>query len=103
MKSFKNVEIFSISVVDGKLTAVISFQSINPDTDNLTDGYDTLVVPINIRAVQLSSEGNPLVNQSEKENLCSICEKKLNEPASYYPCGNCGEITKPKEETPVSL
>lgn len=102
MENFKNIEIFSISVIEGKLTAVISFQRANPDSNNLTDGYDTLVVPINIREVQLSSDGNPLVNQSVRKNLCSMCEKELNEP-TYYSCGNCGEIVKPKQETPISL
>lgn len=70
MTNLKNMEIISLSTVDGRLTALLSYQ--NPEVADLNNGFDTVEVPVNIRSVQLSVRGNVLVNQSVKNDAVAV-------------------------------
>jgi hypothetical protein len=65
MKNLKNIEVFHIETATEGTFAHISFQD-ESYLDSITDGYDTIKVPLNLRPIQVSSRGNTLVNQSVK-------------------------------------
>ena len=62
--NIQNVEVFNIETKADGLYAHISFQDINK-IDDINHGYDYMCVPIKPRLVQMSTHGNPMVNQSE--------------------------------------
>lgn len=75
MANIKNMEIIQLNTVDGKLQAIVSFQ----DTSKIGDfnnGYDTIRVPVNIRELQLSYHGNPLINQSVENIVDAVSENQ---------------------------
>lgn len=65
MDNIENIELIQINTVNGKLYATLSFQDLNKLTDP-NNGYNTVMVPVNIRELQLSVRGNILVDQSIK-------------------------------------
>ena len=71
MKELRDIEIINILTKEGKLVALISYQNLN-HVENMTNGYDTIEVPINPREIQLSSRGNMLVNQSTKSESVNV-------------------------------
>lgn len=62
MENLTNMEIINISTKNGKLIALMSYQ--NTERKDVNYGFDTIEVPINLREIQLSVNGNMLVNQS---------------------------------------
>lgn len=66
MKNFKNIEIISIDF--DKREALISYQDPNKVAD-INNGYDTAIVPINLREIQYSARGNMLIDQSVKPDI----------------------------------
>jgi len=78
MKTFENLEIIQLNTIDGKLMATLSYRNLY-GICNLNNGFSTVVVPVNIRKLQLSSRGNILVDQSIKsESLAN----ETNHPAT---------------------
>jgi hypothetical protein len=65
MKDLENLEIINISTKKGKSVALVSFQDISK-IENLSNGYDTMEIPINPREIQTSIRENMLVDQSVK-------------------------------------
>ncbi len=63
MGKLKNFELISIDTQ--KMEAIVSFQN-EDNQSNINNGYDFLVVPINLRPIQYSSRGTMLINQSIK-------------------------------------
>ena len=63
MKNIENLEIIELFTVDGKLTAMLSYQNLD-EIDNINNGYNIVNVPVNIRELKRSIRGNILVNQS---------------------------------------
>ncbi len=64
MKNLNNVEIINLSIVDGKLVAIVSYY--DPEVKDLNNGYNIVEIPVNIRELQKSVRGNVLVDQSVK-------------------------------------
>ncbi len=65
MDNLINFEVFHIETKDGKLFAHISFQNID-NIGDLNNGYESKIIPVNLREIQFSSFENYLVNQSVK-------------------------------------
>lgn len=70
MKNITNIEIIQLSFIDGKHTALLSFQ--DTSVDDLNEGYSTIEVPVNLREIQLSHRGNMLVNQSVRSEPVAV-------------------------------
>ena len=65
MNNIENLEVIQLNTnKEGELIATISYQ--DTKVQDLNNGYSIIDVPVNIRALQLSSRGNVLVNQSVK-------------------------------------
>jgi len=65
MKNIENLEVIQLNTnKKGKLIATISYQ--DTTIQDLNNGYSIIDVPVNIKALQLSSRGNVLVDQSTK-------------------------------------
>ena len=65
MKNIENLEVIQLNTnKEGKLIATISYQ--DTTVQDLNNGYSIIDVPVNVRALQLSSRGNVLVDQSVK-------------------------------------
>ena len=61
----KNIEVIQLNTnKEGKLIATISYQ--DTTVQDLNNGYSIIDVPVNVRALQLSSRDNILVDQSVK-------------------------------------
>jgi hypothetical protein len=65
MKNLANIEVFHIEITDEGTFAHISFQDLD-NTESITDGYDNIRVPMNLRPIQKSVRDNMLVDQSVK-------------------------------------
>lgn len=68
MKNLTNIEVFHIETKENGMYAHISFQNLD-NIDDVNNGYDWKVIPINPREVQLSAHDNPLVDQSVKNHV----------------------------------
>lgn len=68
----KNAEIISFETRDGKLYALLSYQTENIEKYNVNNGFDTIEVPVNLRPLQYSPRGNILVNQSITQDV--VCK-----------------------------
>jgi len=68
MKNYAEVEVFYIEEPNenNEMFAWISFKDPEWNGEDPTDGYNNIRVPVNLRSIQLSSRGNILTNQSEK-------------------------------------
>ena len=65
MKNIENLEVIQLNTnEEGKLIARISYQ--DTTVQDLNNGYSIIDVPVNVRALQLSSRDNVLVDQSVK-------------------------------------
>jgi hypothetical protein len=65
MKNIENIEVIQLNTnKEGKLIATISYQ--DTTVQDLNNGYSIIDAPVNIRAFQLSSRDNVLVDQSIK-------------------------------------
>jgi hypothetical protein len=65
MKNIENLEVIQLNTnKEGKLIATISYQ--DTTVQDLNNGYSIIDVPVNVRALQLSSRDNILVDQSVK-------------------------------------
>ena len=65
MKNIENLEVIQFYTnKKGKLTATISYQ--DTTVQDLNNGYSIIDVPVNVRALQLNSRNNILVDQSVK-------------------------------------
>ena len=65
MKNIENLEVIQLNTnKEGKLIATISYQ--DTTVQDLNNGYSIIDVPVNVRAWQLSSRDNILVDQSVK-------------------------------------
>ena len=65
MKNIENLEVIQLNTIkEGKLIATISYQ--DTTVQDLNNGYSIIDVPVNVRALQLSSRDNILVDQSVK-------------------------------------
>jgi hypothetical protein len=65
MKNIENLEVSQLNTnKEGKLIATISYQ--DTTVQDLNNGYSIIDVPVNVRALQLSSRDNILVDQSVK-------------------------------------
>ena len=65
MKNIENLEMIQLNTnKKGKLIATISYQ--DTTVQDLNNGYSIIDVPVNVRALQLSSRDNILVDQSVK-------------------------------------
>jgi len=62
MTNISNLEIIQLQTVNGKLIALLSYRDAN--VEDLSCGYSTIYIPVNIRELQYSVYGNLLVNQS---------------------------------------
>lgn len=72
MKNLTNIEVFHIETTEEGTFAYISFQDLN-NIDSITDGYENVRVPMNLRPIQKSSRGNMLVDQTVKqEGIASL-------------------------------
>ena len=65
MENLENIEVFNIQTTKEGSFAWISYRDLN-NTDNLNNGYSCKRVPLNLRAIQLSSRDNVLTDQSVK-------------------------------------
>ncbi len=65
MKNLTDIEVFNIEITEKGTFAHISFQDLG-NTNNITNGYDSIRVPMNLRPIQLSPRDNMLVDQSVK-------------------------------------
>lgn len=54
-----------ISIQDGK--AYISYRDLNDVSGMPNNGYNNIIIPVNLRELQYSSRGNLLTDQSIKE------------------------------------
>lgn len=65
MKNIENLEVIQLNTnKEGKLIATISYQ--DTTVQDLNNGYSIIDVPVNVRALKLSSRDNILVDQSVK-------------------------------------
>lgn len=65
MKNIENLEVIQLNTnKEGKLIATISYQ--DTTVQDLNNGYSIIDLPVNVRALQLSSRDNILVDQSVK-------------------------------------
>lgn len=65
MKNIENLEVVQLNTnKEGKLIATISYQ--DTTVQDLNNGYSIIDVPVNVRALKLSSRDNILVDQSVK-------------------------------------
>ena len=65
MKNIENLEVIQLNTnKEGKLIATISYQ--DTTVQDLNNGYSIIDVPVNVRALKLSSRDNILVDQSAK-------------------------------------
>ena len=65
MKNIENLEVIQLNTnKEGKLIATISYQ--DTTVQDLNNDYSIIDVPVNVRALQLSSRDNILVDQSVK-------------------------------------
>ncbi|MDA3906425.1 MAG: hypothetical protein PF484_10145 [Bacteroidales bacterium] len=65
MKNIENLEVIQLNTnKEGKLIATISYQ--DTTVQDLNNGYAIIDAPVNVRALQLSSRDNVLVDQSVK-------------------------------------
>jgi hypothetical protein len=71
MDNLINFEVFHIETKDGKLFAHISFQNID-NIGDLNNGYESKIIPVNLREIQFSSFDNYLVNQSVKVESMAV-------------------------------
>ena len=78
MKNFNNVEVISLSVKNGKLVALLSYQDKEQSETFPNNGYDTIEVPVNIRDIQMSANGNFLVDQSVKDYQTVVANNETN-------------------------
>lgn len=68
MENIKDLEVFHIEITDEGCFAYLSYQD-EKYHNNMTNGYNHIRVPMNLRPIQLSSRGNTLVNQSIKNDV----------------------------------
>lgn len=71
MENIEELEVFRIETKDSKLVAHISYRdtSVLNSFEEVNNGYRSIVVPINLRDIQVSARGNYLVNQSVKHQV----------------------------------
>jgi hypothetical protein len=67
MKNLTEIEVFHIETTEKGTFAHISFRDLN-NTDSVTNGYEHIRVPMNLRPIQLSVRDNVLVDQSVKND-----------------------------------
>lgn len=72
MKNLSNIEVFHIETTEEGIFAHISLRDLD-NTDNVNNGYFHIIVPMNLRPIQLSSRGNVLVDQSVKSYQDAKC------------------------------
>ena len=85
MKNLNNVEVINLRTEGGKLIATISYQDPSKADEALTNGYDWIEVPVNLRDLEVSPRGNLLVDQSAKvldwdPDACAFVEKRIQGP-----------------------
>ena len=75
MKNIENLEVIQLNTnKDGKLIATISYQ--DTTVKDLNNGYSIINVPVNVRALQLSSRDNVLVDQSAKGEEVAVANER---------------------------
>jgi len=75
MKNIENLEVIQLNTnKEGKLIATISYQ--DTTVQDLNNGYSIIDVPVNVRALQLSSRDNILVDQSVKGEYVSVANER---------------------------
>jgi len=75
MKNIENLEVIQLNTnKEGKLIAIISDQ--DTTVQDLNNGYSIIDVPVNVRALQLSSRDNILVDQSVKGEYVSVANER---------------------------
>ena len=75
MKNIKNLEVIQLNTnKEGKLIATISYQDLT--VQDLNNGYAIIDVPVNARALQLSSRDNVLVDQSLKGECVAVANER---------------------------
>ncbi len=75
MKNIENLEVIQLNTnKEGKLIATISYQ--DTTVQDLNNGYSIIDVPVNVRALQLSSRGNLLVDQSVKGEEVAVANER---------------------------
>jgi len=75
MKNIKNLEVIQLNTnKESNLIATISYQDIT--VEGLNNGYAIIDVPVNVRALQLSSRDNVLVDQSVKCECVAVANER---------------------------
>ena len=75
MKNIKNLEVIQLNTnKESNLIATISYQDIT--VEGLNNGYAIIDVPVNVRALQLSSRDNVLVDQSVKGECVAVANER---------------------------
>ena len=75
MGNIENLEVIQLNTnKEGKLIATISYQ--DTTLQDLNNGYAIIDVPVNVRALQLSSRGNVLVDQSVKGEDVAVANER---------------------------
>jgi len=75
MENIENLEVIQLNTnKEGKLIAKISYQ--DTTVQDLNNGYAIIDVPVNVRALQLSSRDNVLVDQSIKGESVVVANER---------------------------